>query len=159
MGTRTPTRIPAELQERFRAVGLDLPAVFAAEHLTSSMGMHIVAASPEEVVATLPVAGNTGPDGALHPGACAILAETTGSIGALLYAGPERVALGVDLSTTRHRGVRTGLVTAVATPVGCGSTVATYRIAVTDEEDRRICSARLTCLLRPAPAAGPATSR
>jgi uncharacterized protein (TIGR00369 family) len=44
--------------------------------------------------------------------------------------------------------VRSGLVTGVATPVHRGRSTATYEIVISDEQDRRVCTARLTCLLR-----------
>lgn len=40
------------------------------------------------------------------------------------------------------------MVTGVATPLRLGRTVASYEIVVTDEAGERICTARLTCLLR-----------
>jgi uncharacterized protein (TIGR00369 family) len=39
----------------------------------------------------------------------------------------------------------------VATPVHRGRTSATYEIAITDEDGKRVCSARLTCILKDAP--------
>jgi acyl-coenzyme A thioesterase PaaI-like protein len=39
-------------------------------------------------------------------------------------------------------------VTGVATPLHRGGTVATYEIVITDESGARVCTARLTCLLR-----------
>jgi uncharacterized protein (TIGR00369 family) len=36
----------------------------------------------------------------------------------------------------------------VATPVHRGRSTATYEIVITDESDKRVCTARLTCLLR-----------
>jgi acyl-coenzyme A thioesterase PaaI-like protein len=44
--------------------------------------------------------------------------------------------------------VRTGIVTGVATPVHRGGTTATYEIIITDDTGARVCTARLTCLLR-----------
>lgn len=38
--------------------------------------------------------------------------------------------------------------TGVATPVHRGRSTATYEIVITDEQDKRVCTARLTCLLR-----------
>ena len=60
----------------------------------------------------------------------------------------DHYAVGVDLNCTHHRGARSGLVTGVATPVHRGRSTATYEIVISDEEGRRVCSARLTCLLR-----------
>src|SRR5882762_4119406 len=53
--------------------------------LAHRMGIVITEASPERVVATMPVEGNTQPFGLLHGGASCVLAETIGSIGAVLH--------------------------------------------------------------------------
>ncbi len=113
------------------------------------MGIQITEAAAERVVGTMPVEGNTQPYGLLHGGASATLAETLGSVGAMMHGGPHKVAVGVDLNCTHHRGLRSGLVTGVATPVHRGRSSATYDIVISDEQGRRICSARLTCMLRP----------
>lgn len=125
-----------------------IPRDRAGGELGRRMGLDILDASAERVVGTLPVAGNTQPYGLLHGGASAVLAETLGSVGAALHAGPDRVALGLELNATHHRAAAEGVVTGVATPVHRGRSTATYEIVITDERDRRICTARLTCLLR-----------
>lgn len=79
-----------------------------------------------------------------------MLAETVGSIAAALHAGADRIAVGVDLNCTHHRAVRAGQVHAVAEPLHRGGSVATYAVAITDDDGAAVCSARLTCLLRPA---------
>ena len=116
--------------------------------LNERMGIRLVEASAERVVATMPVEGNTQPYGLLHGGASAVLAETIGSVGAMLHGGSSKIAVGVDLNCTHHRGARSGLVTGVATPVHRGRSTATYEIVISDEQERRVCTARLTCLLR-----------
>lgn len=151
MGEHTATHFPSEVLEQWSGVGIDLPALFSAGHLGERMGLKLLSAAPDKVVGTLPVEGNTQPYGLLHGGASAVLAETLGSIGAMLHGGPGKVAVGVDLNCTHHRGMRAGVVTGVATPVHLGRTTTTYEIALTDERDKRVCSARLTCLLRDAP--------
>ncbi|MGY1434972.1 PaaI family thioesterase [Streptomyces reniochalinae] len=150
MGERTTTEFPQEILDQWEGSGLDLPALFSAGALGERMGLEVVEASPERVVGTLPVEGNTQPYGLLHGGASAVLAETLGSVGAMLHGGPGKAAVGVDLNCTHHRGPRAGLVTGVATPVHRGRTMTSYEIAVSDEQGRRVCSARLTCLLRDA---------
>ncbi|MEU1183929.1 hotdog fold thioesterase [Streptomyces sp. NPDC005820] len=121
--------------------------------LPTRLGISVLEATPERVVGTMPVEGNTQPFGLLHGGASAALAETLGSVGAMLHAAPDKVALGVDLNITHHRGVGSGDVTGVAIPVHLGGSAATYEITISDAQDRRVASARLTCVLRPAPAA------
>ncbi|GAQ55445.1 hotdog fold thioesterase [Streptomyces acidiscabies] len=139
---------PQEVVDEYAALGVDLPSLFSAGHLGTRMGVEIVQASADQVVGTMPVEGNTQPYGLLHGGASAVLAETLGSVGAMLHGGSTRLAVGVDLNCTHHRGVRSGLVTGVATPVHRGRSTATYEIVITDEAGRRVCTARLTCLLR-----------
>jgi 1,4-dihydroxy-2-naphthoyl-CoA hydrolase len=116
--------------------------------LAGRMGIRIASASASRVVAMMPVNGNTQPFGLLHGGASCVLAETIGSLGAALHAGPDRIVVGIEISATHHRGVREGEVTAVATLVHGGQTLATYDIAVTDSAGRRVCTSRLTCLIR-----------
>ncbi|WP_129839139.1 hotdog fold thioesterase [Streptomyces sp. RFCAC02] len=150
MGDSTRTQFPAGLLDQWAGLGIDLRALFSAGALGGRMGLRIVSASPQEVVGTLPVEGNTQPYGLLHGGASAVLAETLGSVGAMLHAGPNKIAVGVDLSCTHHRPVRSGLVRGVATPAHTGRTSATYEIVLHDEREKRVCTARLTCALRPA---------
>ncbi|PZT74537.1 MULTISPECIES: PaaI family thioesterase [unclassified Streptomyces] len=152
MGEHTAPTFPQEIIDEYAALGVDLPALFSAGHLGERMGVRVLEASAERVVGTMPVEGNTQPYGLLHGGASAVLAETLGSVGSMLHGGPAKVAVGVDLNCTHHRGVRSGLVTGVATPVHRGRSTATYEISITDEHDKRVCTARLTCLLRDAPA-------
>lgn len=148
MGEQQTTKFPQEVIDEYAALGVDLPALFSAGHLGSRMGVQIVEASAERVVGVMPVEGNTQPYGLLHGGASAVLAETLGSVGAMLHGGSSKIAVGVDLNCTHHRGARSGMVTGVATPVHRGRSTATYEIAISDEEGRRVCSARLTCVLR-----------
>lgn len=122
----------------------------SADTLPGRMGIKILEASPQRVVGTMPVAGNTQPYGLLHGGASCVLAESLGSLGAALHAGPGRVTLGIEISATHHRGAAGGEVTGVATLLHGGRTLTTYEIVITDEQDRRVCTSRLTCLLRDA---------
>ena len=115
--------------------------------LMERMGIEILEAAPERVVGTMPVAGNTQPYGLLHGGASVVLAETLGSFGAMLHAGPDRQAVGVEVGASHHRGPREGVVTGTATAVHLGTTTATYEVVVEDSRSKRVCTARLTCLL------------
>ncbi len=122
----------------------------SAGTLAERMEIRYVELTPERLVATMPVAGNTQPYGLLHGGASVVLAETLGSIGSQLVAGPDRVAVGLDINATHHRAARAGVVTGTATLLSAGRTLASYEVVITDEDDRRICTSRITCLLRDA---------
>jgi 1,4-dihydroxy-2-naphthoyl-CoA hydrolase len=127
----------------------DVP-ISAMGELGVRMGIEILEASPERVVGTMPVAGNTQPFGLLHGGASCVLAETLGSVGAVMHGQTvdRPFGVGVDINATHHKGARSGLVTGVATPVHRGRTMATYEVVITDELGERVCTARITCLLR-----------
>ncbi|HUR08134.1 MAG TPA: hotdog fold thioesterase [Nonomuraea sp.] len=112
------------------------------------MGIEFIEASAERVVARMPVAGNTQPYGLLHGGASAVLAETLGSTGAAIHAGADRMAVGIEINATHHRSATSGFVTGVATRLHGGRSIATYEIEITDEQGRRVCTSRLTCMLR-----------
>jgi 1,4-dihydroxy-2-naphthoyl-CoA hydrolase len=130
----------------------ELLALFNAGVLTTTMGMQLLEASPERVVGTLPVKGNTQPYGLLHGGASCVLAESLGSVGSAMHAHTMgKIAVGIEINATHHRAAASGIVTGVATPIHLGGTLATYEIVITDEHQRKVCTARLTCMLRPAP--------
>ncbi|RKT78165.1 uncharacterized protein (TIGR00369 family) [Terracoccus luteus] len=118
--------------------------------LIDRMGIELVEVTRERLVATMPVEGNTQPYGLLHGGASVVLAETLGSIGAQLHAGAGRVAVGLDINATHHRAARSGTVTGTATVLSAGRTLVSYDVVVTDEGGRRVCTSRITCLLRDA---------
>lgn len=120
--------------------------------LPDRMGIEVLEASPERVVARMPVEGNTQPYGILHGGASVVLAETVGSIGAALHAGTlGKISVGLDINASHHRAARTGFVTATAVPVTLGGTVACYEVTIADDEGRRTCTSRITCMLRNLP--------
>ena len=115
--------------------------------LDKKMGIEILEATPQRIVGTMPVEGNTQAFGRLHGGANGVLAELLGSIGAWLHAGPGRLTVGVDINVTHHKAAISGKITGVATPVSLGRTLATYDIVITNEKGQRSCSARITSLI------------
>jgi 1,4-dihydroxy-2-naphthoyl-CoA hydrolase len=126
----------------------DLPPMSRVEQLGAKLGIELVSLSHDEVVGTMPVAGNRQPYGLLHGGASAVLAESLGSTLAALHALPERFPVGLELACTHHRSATDGLVTGVARPLHIGRSTSTCEIVVSDEQGRRVCTARLTCLHR-----------
>lgn len=120
--------------------------------LNAAMGIELIEASPQRCVATMPVEGNTQPYGILHGGASVVLAETLGSTGAALHAATlGKIAVGLEINASHHYAARSGAVTGTATALRLGGSVATYEVAITDEEHRRLCTSRITCVLRDAP--------
>ena len=115
--------------------------------LDKKMGIEIIEASPERLVGRMPVEGNTQPIGLLHGGANVVLAESLGSIGTALHAGPDRMIVGVDINATHHKSATKGFVTGTATAISLGKTMCSYQIEIENEDGQRTCTARITCLI------------
>ena len=115
--------------------------------LDKKMGIEIIEASPQRLVGTMPVEGNTQPFGLLHGGANVVLAESLGSVGTHLHAGPTRRIGGIEISASHHKSATSGVVTAVATAVTLGKTLCTYNVEITNDKGERTCTARITCLI------------
>ena len=115
--------------------------------LDKKMGIEITEASPQRLVGRMPVEGNTQPFGLLHGGANVVLAESLGSIGTHLHAGPSRRIVGIEISASHHKSATEGYVTAVATAVTLGKTLCTYNVEITNDKGEKTCTARITCLI------------
>ena len=115
--------------------------------LDKKMGIEIIEASPNRLVGTMPVEGNTQPIGLLHGGANVVLAESLGSIGTQIHAGPMKKIVGVDINATHHKSATNGIVTGVATAITLGKTLCSYQVEITNEKGERTCTARITCLI------------
>lgn len=118
--------------------------------LADKLNITLVSASRDSVIGRMPVLGNTQPFGLLHGGASAVLAESLGSVHAAIHAGPEAIAVGLDLSCTHHRGLTEGFLEGEATTLSAGRTIVSTQIRIVDGNRRPVCTARLTCLIRPA---------
>ncbi len=115
--------------------------------LDKKMGIEIIEANPQRLVGRMPVEGNTQPFGLLHGGANVVLAESLGSVGTHLHAGPSRRIVGIEISASHHKSATEGYVTAVATAVTLGKTLCTYNVEITNDKGEKTCTARITCLI------------
>lgn len=140
MRSDTPPTDPQQLTAWMQEV--------SAGSLVERMEIEFVDASLERVVGRMPVRGNTQPYGLLHGGASVVLAETLGSMCAAMHAGPERIVVGLDINATHHKAVHDGYVIGVATAVTTGRSVSTIEIVISTEAGERVCTSRLTCLVR-----------
>jgi len=128
-------------------------AGFIAGELGERMGIELTGASPDRVEGRMPVEGNRQPFGLLHGGASCVLAETLGSTGAFLHAEKlGKISVGIEINATHHRSATEGHVYGVAVPAHQGRTLSTWEITISDDAGRKICTSRLTCMLRDAPA-------
>lgn len=135
----TAMGIPAEVQAMLPGDGIGT----MAEH----MGIVFDELTPQRCVARFPVERNTQPYGLVHGGAHVALAETLGSMAANVFAGPEKMAVGLDVNATHQRGASSGWVTGTCTAIHLGRTLCVHEIVMTDDDGRRLSTARITNLL------------
>lgn len=119
--------------------------------LINTLEIEILEASPDKVVATMPVQPKVHqPFGLLHGGASVALAETIASIGAFLSVADQgMVAVGLEINANHLRGVRDGIVTATATPIHKGRTTQVWSIEIKNEEGKMVCISRCTLAIIP----------
>lgn len=118
------------------------------ETLGDTLGIEIVEASAEKLVATMPVdARHHQPLGYLHGGASVALAETVASIGAYLAAPEGVITFGMEINANHLRPKQSGMLTATGTPVYSGRSTAVWQVEIRDEEDKMICISRCTLAL------------
>lgn len=121
------------------------PWIIELGELDRNMGVRIIEESVEKVVATMPVRGNTQSFGLLHGGASLAVGEAVGSWAAVKYASTfGKVVVGVDVNATHHRGAREGIITITATPIRLGRRMTSHEVIITDEQQRRICTMRIS---------------
>src|SRR5258706_11281477 len=90
------------------------------------------------------------PFGLLHGGASVVLAETVASTGAFLNCDMEKeTAVGIEINANHLRGMREGMLTAVATPLHKGRSTHVWEVRITDEKDKLVCISRCTLAIVP----------
>ena len=116
------------------------------ETLLSTLGIEVVEASKERVVARMPITARVHqPFGLLHGGASVALAETVASTGAWMNIDQEKQnVVGIEINANHLRGKRDGVVTATATPVHVGRSTQVWEVRIADELGRMVCISRCT---------------
>ena len=113
--------------------------------LDKKMGIEIIEASPQRMVGTMPVEGNTQPSGLLHGGANVVLAETLGSVAASLTLDRSKQdCVGLEINANHIRGVKSGKVKGTARPVHLGKSTQVWEIKIVNEADQLCCISRIT---------------
>ncbi len=114
--------------------------------LCEQTGIEFVEIGDDYLKARMPVDHRTiQPAGILHGGASVALAETLGSVAALLCEDPNtRHCVGLEINANHVRSVRSGYVYGIVRPLHIGGTTQLWEIKITDEADRLVCVSRLT---------------
>ncbi|UII23931.1 hotdog fold thioesterase [Fulvivirga ligni] len=85
------------------------------------------------------------PFGLLHGGASVVLAETLGSVAAQCSIDASKYyCVGLDINANHIRGVRSGTVYGITTPIHVGRSTQVWQIKITNEQDELVCVSRIT---------------
>lgn len=114
--------------------------------MLEAIGIEIVELGDGYVCGRMPVDKRTiQPFGLLHGGASAAFAETLGSVaGMLMVDSKSKMVVGKSLKCRHIRSVRNGWVYGKAESVEIGEAEQVWSIVIRDDQDRVVCSSRLT---------------
>jgi len=121
------------------------------ETLLTTLGIEIVEATRERVVARMPIGPKVQePFGLLHGGASVALAETAASTAGWMQIDQEKErVVGLEINANHLRAKRDGVLTAVATPVHVGKRTHVWNVHIADEEGKAVCVSRCTLAVVP----------
>ncbi len=89
------------------------------------------------------------PDGVLHGGATAALAESVGSAAVfVLNKNPKAIVRGIEISANHLKSINSGYVYATARPINLGKTIQLWEIRIVDEQKQLISICKLTTYTR-----------
>lgn len=119
--------------------------------LMETLEIEIVDYGEDFLIARMPVTSKVHqPDGVLHGGATAALAESVGSFASHIFTDLEKYFVrGLEITANHLKSVKNGFVFARATFLHKGRTTQLLDIRVTDEEDNLISICRLSTISLP----------
>lgn len=114
--------------------------------LVETLGIEIIEIGDDYIKGTMPVDKRTlQPEGKLHGGASAALAETLGSIGSTLCIDMQNYyCVGMSINSNHLRPATSGYVTGIATPLHIGLTTHIWNIDIQGNQKKLISVSRLT---------------
>jgi len=118
--------------------------------LMETLDIDYVDVGEDFLVARMPVTSKVHqPDGVLHGGATAALAESVGSAAVFVFnKDPQATVRGIDITANHVKSIASGYVYATARPLTLGKTIQLWEIRVTDEEQQLISVCKLTTYKR-----------
>ncbi len=119
---------------------------FRCPTLASALGIEFIELGPDYFRGRMPVDERTRqPDGILHGGASVALAETLGSVAAILVIDRTKYrAVGQEINANHVRAVADGFVIGTARPLHLGKRSQVWDIRIVDEQDKLVCVSRIT---------------
>ena len=131
---------------------LEKANVMGQSTLIDFLEIRFIEIGEDYIIAKMPVNEKTcQPNRILHGGASAALAETTGSIAAMLLSNPDPenyLVLGIDIMMNHVRGVEFGKqVFAKASLLHKGKTLQHWDVKITDEEGKLVSYGKHTTII------------
>jgi len=119
--------------------------------LMETLNIEIVDYGEDFLVARMPVNSKVHqPDGVLHGGATAALAESVGSFASHVFMDTEKFFIrGLEITANHLKSVKSGFVYAKATFLHKGRTTQLLDIRVTDEDDNLVSICKLSTISLP----------
>jgi 1,4-dihydroxy-2-naphthoyl-CoA hydrolase len=119
--------------------------------MVDHIGIEFTQIGSDYLKARMPVDTRTvQPEGLLHGGASAALAETIGSVAANLCVDHNRwLCVGLEINANHIRSVKEGFVYGQAKPLHLGQSTQVWEIEIRDEKQKLVCISRLTMAVIP----------
>lgn len=139
------------MKSKLKILSLEELNRFADNTMLEVLDIKITGIGEDYLEATMPVDKRTHQVyGILHGGASVVLAETLGSMGAMLTVDQTQFhCVGIDVNANHIKAVRSGLVTGRATPIHTGRSTQVWEIKITNEQGELVCISRLTVAVVP----------
>ena len=120
-------------------------------NLMETLQIEFIDAGDDYIIAKMPVNKRVyQPDGVLHGGATAALAETVGSFAAHIFLDTDTYFVrGIDLSAQHVKSVKEGFVYAKAKCIHSGRTTQVFDIKVTNDSNELVSLCKLTTITLP----------
>ncbi|MGB0455349.1 MAG: PaaI family thioesterase [Flavobacteriaceae bacterium] len=120
-------------------------------NLMETLQIEFIDAGDDYIIAKMPVNKRVHqPDGVLHGGATAALAETVGSFAAHIFLDTDTYFVrGIDLSAQHVKSVKEGFVYAKAKCIHSGRTTQVFDIKVTNDSNELVSLCKLTTITLP----------
>ena len=117
--------------------------------LEETLEIEFIDIGEDFIIAKMPVTSKVlQPDGVLHGGATAALAESVGSAASYFSIDKDKqIVRGMVISCNHLKGVTEGYVYGKATPLHKGRTTQLWEIKVTDDNDNLIAHCKLSTMI------------
>jgi len=127
-----------------------LMAQVAESEMLQFLGVKVEVATADRVVLTMEVTPKVHQYvGIMNGGISLYLCETAASIGVVAGADLTKVTpVGIEINANHLRAVSKGVITVEAKPLHTGRTVSVWKIDITNDKNKLICTSRLTMLIQ-----------